>query len=322
MKTLFTTFIIAAFLLGSCNNSQAAGRQVIEVSQETKLPLEMIGGHLFSQWTINDTIVASVFLETGFPRIVINESFAEKHLQNLVTMVENTENTSVASWGRPGERTRVSYFINDSLIVNGEKIEINAFVTDFPAIRERDMLFPLYDLGGKIKLNIEDGYMQIIREGEFSTSDFIVFDANFDSGTRGLYITTTLQVYDALGEKEELSGNFLFDIGAANAFFLNRNIPETSTFVAQSERMHLTEGFTPNPAAELAVIMPRRIIIDKIEIFNTFVPAMNMYSPSGRANHFVGVIGNRFLANFIVIFDFINSKVYLKPNSDSVKIIE
>lgn len=321
MKQIFLNFaVFSLFLFGSCNQTKEAG---VITAQAPKLPLEMIGGHLFSQWTINDTIVASVFLETGFPRIVISESFAEKHLQNLVTMVENTGGTSVASWGRPGERTRVSYFINDSLIINGEKIEINAFVADFPAIREHDMLFPLFDLGGKIKLNIKDGYMQIIREGEFQTSDFIVFDANFDDrnrGVRGLYIATTLQIYDEFGEKEELSGYFLFDTGAANAFFLNRNVSETSTFVAQSERMHLTEGFTPNPAAELAIIQPSRIIIDKIEIFDTFIPAMKMFGDN--ANHFVGVIGNRFLANFIVIFDFINKRVYLKPNSDDVKVIE
>ncbi|AEW21755.1 hypothetical protein BFO_1888 [Tannerella forsythia 92A2] len=37
-------------------------------------------GHLLSEWKLNDSIQAKVMLETGFPKIVISENFALKHL--------------------------------------------------------------------------------------------------------------------------------------------------------------------------------------------------------------------------------------------------
>ena len=312
-----TFFLSLNFLVSAWN---------ISFAQEIKLPLERKNGKLHSQWTINNTIEAEVFLETGFPKIVISENFAKKHLSNLVKMTEAPVNTYIALWDTPNQRYNVSYHINDTLIVNGEKLKIDALVTDFTARKSWenfDIIFPLFDLSSKIELNIKENYMKINHVSEFPSTEIIVYEAKRDNQTKGLYITTTLTIYDTHNETEELSGNFLFDLGTGNTFFLNKNLSEVSAFVAQSDRMQLkdTTRFQPNHKAELSIIIPERIVFDKIEIKETFIAAMKLFT-SNSSNKYVGMIGTSFFTHFIVIFDFDNNKLYLKPNSYNVKIIE
>ena len=294
-----TFFLILIFLVSAWS---------ISIAQEMKLPLERKNGKLHSQWTINNTIEAEVFLETGFPKIVISENFAKKHLNNLVKMTEAPVNAYITLWDTPDQRYKVSYSINDTLLINGKKIKIDALVTDFAARKSwenYDIIFPLFDLGSKIELNIKEKYMRINHESEFLSKEIIVYEAKRDNRTKGLYITTTLKIYDTSNETEELSGDFLFDLGAGNAFFLNKNLPEVSTFVAQSDRMQLkdTTRFQPNKQAELSIIIPDRIIFDKIEIKETFIAAMKMFA-SNSSNQYVGMIGTSFFAHFIATFDF------------------
>ena len=292
-------------------------------AQETKLPLDMKGGHLYSQWTLNDTISTKVFLETGFPKIVISETFAKKHLSNLVRLVEAPENTYIVLWNN--QRYKVSYTINDSLVVNGKKLKIDALVTDVStqtSWESCDMVFPLSDLNGKIEINIKEKYMKVMDKFEHLSTHFSAYDVKTDERIKGLYITTTLQCYDTSGEKEELTGNFLLDLGVGGAFFVNKNLSDVANFVTQSSRMILkdTTQFKPNPKTELSIIIPNRIQLGNIELKGSFIAAMKIFLSKASSNY-VGMIGNPFFANFIVVFDFDDNKFYLKPNTDKAKII-
>ena len=296
------------------------------IAQETKLPLEMKGSHLFSQWKLDDTIDVKVFLETGFPRIVFSEKFAKEYLQGTTNMVEAPEDTFITLWNNDNQKIKVTYFINDSLIINGEKLKIDALVADVKNQKSwasRDMVFPLRDLKGKVELNIDEKYMKILDYTELLSTDFFEYDVMSDSRTRGLYMTTTMQIFDAFGEKEELKGNFLLDLGAAGAFFLNKNLSEVVEFVSLSDRMMLkdTTLFKQNPKTELSIIMPERIQVNNIEITGNFIAAMKIFA-SNASNNYVGIIGNSFFANFVIVFDFENNKFYIKPNSDRVKVIK
>ena len=296
------------------------------IAQETKLPLEIRGSHLFSHWKLNDTIDVRVFLETGFPRIVFSEKFAKEHLRGMVDMVEAPENSFITLWNNDGQKIKVTYLIKDSLILNGEKLKIDALVADVKNQKSwegRDMVFPLCDLNGRIELNIKDKYMKILGRNELPPADCFTYDLMFDNRTRGLYMTTTMQIYDAFGGKEELKGNFLLDLGAGGSFFLNKNRTEVTEFVSRSDRMMLkdTTQFKQNPRTELSIIMPEQMKIDNIEIKESFIAAMKITS-SNTSDNYVGIIGTPFFANFIVIFDFENTKFYLKPHSDKVKIVE
>lgn len=294
-------------------------------AQEVKLPLDIKAGHLSSVWKINDSLDAKVFLETGFPKIIVNESFALKNLQNVVKMDKASETAYIALWGGKN-KFKVSYVIKDSLLINGKKEMFDAFVVDLSPIRawkDFDVIYPLRDLSGAVEINIKDNHIVLDKDVNSLSSDFVEFNAKADNKTKGLYITTSLQVYDSLNVKEELKGDFLFDLGAANAVFVNRNLPEVEAFVSKSDRFILkdTTKFTPNKRTKLAILMPDKIQLANLVLKKNFIVAMKMYKCK-TSSKYVGMIGNKFLENFIVIFDFTNNKIYMKQNSDKVEIRE
>jgi len=309
-------FLLALLLVASCN---------LLIAKEVKLPLEMKSGHLNSVWQLSDSIETKVFLETGFPKIVISESFAKMNLLGKVHTQEASENAYIALWGN-NNKVKVLYHINDSLIINGKKEKIDALVADFSTIKswnDYHVIYPLRDLTGAIEINISNKYMIVDKCLANQTSDFIKFKAKSDEDTKGLYITTTLQLYDTLKTKEKLKGNFLLDLGAGNAMFLNRNLKKVEKFVSKSERMLLkdTTKYKPNAKTKLAIIKPKTIQFGSVALEDNYIVAMKMFK-SAKSNRYVGMLGNKFFSNFIVIFDFKNNVVYMKPNTHKVRIIK
>ncbi len=289
------------------------------IAQEVKLSLEFKSGHLFSEWLLNDTIPTRVMLETGFPKVVINEKFVNKYLKGKVKMEKAPENTQIALWGRKGSN-KVSYFIKDTLVINGKEIMIDALVSDFSSNKSwknRDIVFPLRDLPGITEVNIKDQYMIIDRSLKYS-SDYLEFNVEYDEGTKGLYLETSLNIFDSLQTKEILKGRFLLDLGAPNAIFLNRTNSKVENFVNQSDRMILkdTTRFKPNPRMNLSIIMPNKINIDKISLKGEYIVALNLFGK--QSEKYIGIIGNHFFKNFTIIFDYERNKICLKPTTDNV----
>lgn len=133
------------------------------VAQEVILPLEVKSGYLISSRKHNDSTQTSVMLETGFPKIVINESYALRHLGKLLVRNVAAENTTIHLWGTTNE-IEVSYFLKDTLQFNGRKIFVDALITDFSKVeswRDLDMVFPVKDLPGVTEIDISNKYMII-----------------------------------------------------------------------------------------------------------------------------------------------------------------
>lgn len=133
-------------------------------------------------------------------------------------------------------------------------------------------------------------------------------------------MTSTITVYDSLKIEEKLVGNFLLDLGAPNAIYVNRDLVEVEEFMIRSDRMVVkdTSIFKQISYTKLAIIMPNEFKIDNMFCKGEFIVAMKMLG--GNSKKYSGIIGNRFFSNYIVAFDFINNKVYMKPNTDKNKI--
>jgi len=290
--------------------------------QEIKLPLATKSGHLYSEWQLNDSIKAIVSLESGFPKIVISRSFAQNNLSELKTE-KASKDANIALWGGQN-KIKVSYLIKDTVTVNGKQKFFDALVADFSTVKswkDYDIIYPIQDLSGATEINIKDNYMIVDKDLKNLSFGFIKLKAKTDKITKGLYINTTLQIFDTSHNKEKLKGNFLLDLGAPNAIFIDRNLTEVEKFVINSDRFILkdTTKFKTDPKIELAIIMPEIIQVGDIFLENNFIVAMKMFK-SEISSKLVGMIGNKFFNNFDMIFDFKDNEIYMKPNSDNVKI--
>lgn len=169
-----------------------------------------------------------------------------------------------------------------------------ADVSDMTSWKDLDMFVPLKDLPGITEINIGDRYMLIDIKPEELNEGYEVFKVEYDDNVKGLFLTSTLNVYDSLKTEEKLTGNFLLDLGAPNAVFVNRDLVEVEEFVMRSERMLLkdTTMFKPNPATKLAIIMPYEFRIANISCKEEFIVAMKMLGKNSQK--YSGIIGNRF----------------------------
>jgi len=312
MKTIIYTLIIILNL-----NSLFA--------QSEKIPLEKRKGHLYSEWKLNNTITAKIFLESGFPIIIFNEQFLQKHLNELALKLEiPSEDEFVSTWNN-AKKTKIKYHINDTLIINRLPQIINAVVIDFseiPSWKDYDIVYPIADLKGIIEINIKEKYMRILDTLNY-IKNFNVYKMKIDENTKGLYLNTELSVYDTLGGKEMIKGDFLFDLGAGNAFMLNKNLKKVQVFVEKSDRMILKDTTRINTKGkkELSIIIPDNIVLNNIRIQNSYVVAMK-YNSTKASDKYIGLIGTSFFKEFITIFDYDNKKLYLKSNSKNIKIIK
>ena len=151
--------------------------QNLAIAEEKRFPLIVKSGHLLSEWKLNDSIQAKVMLETGFPKIVISENFALKHLKNLVKFETAAKNTSIRLWGT-ANKIKVSYLIRDTFYLFGRNIAIDTLVVDVANIdawKDHDMIFPLKDLPGITEININGKYMIIDRKQEEFDGQIVFF---------------------------------------------------------------------------------------------------------------------------------------------------
>lgn len=290
------------------------------------IPVEKKGGHLISTWTLNEDIKARVFLETGFPIIVFDESFIKKNLKELGIKLQVPDSPQrVGMWGE-NETYKVSYIIKDSILINGRRIAIDAVVIDAKEVKSwknRDIIFPLRDLNCRVELNINKGYIRLMDDLEKIPEGYVSYAANSDPATKALYMNTIMKVFDADGKSEELQGNFQLDLGAANAVYVNKNLKESSDFMARCSRMIMkdTSRIQGPKEMDLSIIMVDKIHINNIELNGEYVVAMR-YAKTKNSDKYSGNIGNRFFLHFNVIFDFDKEIIFLEPTSNKVKILD
>ena len=250
-------------------------------AQSEKIPLEKRKGHLYSEWRLNN-IKAKVFLESGFPIIVFNEKFINQYSKDLsIKLTIPQEDEFVRTWNN-SNKTKVKYHINDTININGKKQIVDAVVIDFSKINaweNYDIVYPISDLSGIIEINIKEKYLKVL-ETFNDKKEFNVYEMKYDKNTKGLYINTELIIYDTLNSEEILKGNFLFDLGAGNAFMLNKNSKKIQAFVKKSDRMILKDTTRINTKGknELSIIIPDKIKLSNIIVKNSYIAAMKYNS--------------------------------------------
>ena len=296
----------------------------LALAAQIKFPLEVKSGHLISTWQVAGSSNTRVFLELGFPTLVIDKHFADQHLAGQVTFKEPNQQNSIVLWAEQKQHQIIS-LINDSIHVNGKKIFLNAVVADLsliPEWKEYDMIFPIKELGQVIKINLQNLSLEVGGDITLDASS-CVWKMQPDSDTKGLFMYGKLEIFDSCGMAEKLSRNFLLDLGAANAFYLNSNHPEVEQFLERSKRMKLDESSykTSSSLKNINVLVPEIVHFQNVEIFENHIVSIKLYN-SGRTENYFGIIGIRFLENFETTIDFSGNILILKPITSVARIIK
>ena len=290
-----------------------------------KFPIEWHRGHLLTHFTINAVTNAKVFLESGFSQLLIDKQFAEKHLKSNPNLKFTTENSSVATWGTT-KHIRTEGIVRGLITINGKEIWINGVLIDIseqPDWKGLDMVFPIKDFNQPVYINYQEHYLTLGIPQNEELKAFHCMLVDYDENTKGLYADGTLSIGNSPQKQEFLKGNFLFDLGASNPVYLNRNHPEVEAFLVRTQDFLLkdTSKIGTHSVSDLAVLLPKKMQLGKLEQTDGNIVVMRIpITPSNQ--RYVGMIGNQFLEHCIIIFDFENRKMYFKSVSDKFKIYE
>lgn len=290
-----------------------------------KIPIELQNGHLLTNLKVNHTIDAKVFIESGFPKLLIDKRFAEKYLKSNSSLKFSNEKSSVSTWGST-KRIQTDGIVQGMLTINGNETLVDGVIIDFsedPSWKGLDMVFPIKDFNKPICINYPEQYLTFELPKSEELNKFYVLSVQYDENTKGLYANCSLTIRNGNQRKESINGNFLFDLGASNPVYLNRNQFQVEDFLTRTQDFILTDKnrIGTNQVHDLAVLLPEKLQLASLELTDDNLVAFRM-SLAENNQKYLGMIGNHFLKHSIVIFDFENQKLYFKSINDALKIIE
>ncbi|PHI20878.1 hypothetical protein CEQ90_05800 [Lewinellaceae bacterium SD302] len=279
-----------------------------------KFPLFINEGRLNTTWQVDSHLKANVFLESGFPEIIFDNDLADALLSSNSKLVRTASEASVNTWGTT-ENLPVVYKISGEMNLYGNLRQINALVVDLSEHEVwagYDIIFPIRSFNVPTAINFADSLIEIGDGVIDNLISYEKYEADFDKEVNGLFAVLSLVVYDSLNVADTISGNFLFDLGASNAVYLNREKREVEFFLKKTKRMHLDSSrFTALPAQRMAIIMPEKFKLGSIDVEDQFIVVMDMGSENS-SQQYIGAIGNSLLKDRRIVFDFNREEVYLK----------
>ncbi|MEM1121977.1 MAG: hypothetical protein AAGJ18_16110 [Bacteroidota bacterium] len=141
---------------------------------------------------------------------------------------------------------------------------------------------------------------------------FFAFEASNDDRIKGMSINSTIYVSDANDTTNPISGNFLIDLGGANALYLNLNQKKVKDFVEKFEHIVLDPAsYASNSSIDMKVLAPQKIKMENLEVANDYIIALKI-EKYGEADLYTGMIGIDFLERYEFIFDYHHQKMYFK----------
>lgn len=298
--------------------SSIANEKTVDSSKEFSYwsaKITMAKGHLYSDWIFNG-VKGNVFLESAFPKVVFDESFIKKNNSSLkFDLKPAPDNMKIAFWGAK-KTHKVSYIFSDSVVINGNKLWIDALVVDLAKVdnQKRDIIFPIDLLNCGAEINIKKKYIKLFDPETYNTNNMTAYDISIDTSRRRRLYLIEGEIY-ACSKKDTatLKGNFLLDLGAGNTISVNKNNDLTSSFLKQAYK---TQSTTPHVVdagnlTNVTVIMPDYLYFDKFLLpIHTFISAMTLQTYGN--DSFNAILGNHFFEHFIIAFDFVNNKFYLR----------
>jgi len=288
-------------------------------NDEDSIPLLMHNGHLTTITNINDSISASIFLESGFPRIVMNLDFAILLSQKLNLKLISEKNESYIALWDGNSRYSIKYHLHDSIRIFGFKQEIDALVVDFnqiPDWKNIDIVYPIYYIKQDIQLHIKDGFMKLLDMNYTFPESDCYYPIKIDTLLNALYCHTELEIDTGISHPLCLPGNYLIDLGAANAIVLNRNNIRVDSFLAGVTNFQLDSArFSSNKKIDgLKVIEARHLQFLNSTYKDIYIIAMR-FNKNYSVNNYEGIIGVSFLRHHNILIDWKRYRILLEKNS-------
>lgn len=336
MKKLFFIVIVAVFVgcSSSPNNQTSVEREPpkdVFIYPEGSYRFHFNGRHVIVQGLINDSVEISLLFDTGAQTPFFDSTFIAKNNDKLELELKETKRKSRTPGGDIRFTSKINSEIN--LVVLGDTFNVKKGFISVADLSKTglnaDALFPAHWVfhDKTVLMDLYNEYLQFLSEDNLDSikSEFSVFPL---IGNQVTYfrIPTNLDISVA-DEKINIKGEILLDLGAPGLLYLQAGTeahydqlnPFAPVDIPENIYMHRLIRYTLNPTDTMIenIFVANQInMLDSLIFENENVTVLTKFRITPEQ---VGILGNEFFRKFIVIFDFKNSKFYLKPNEEYKK---
>ncbi len=313
MKTFVNLSVVALLFLATACSGGNQKRQQEGVKPE--LPAGAVEmkyqRHLYCDVMLRDSIPARMIFDTGCTNLLLDSTFyAEQFAQNgnlRRAMLSGAgggmelANIDVSKWAyRIGEEVMMedmATVLNLRKIVGGEA----------------DGMFGMMFMKGKrVEINYANSYMRFLAAEEKIGEDYTHIPFSWDGQRMVLPLAITMS------DGYVFEGRFLVDTGMPGTLLLNSttaNRLESAKYLADAKSITYDVGGVGGSSQEYQFKIPQ-IAVGGHAIKDVMISWSSNNKGALTSDNYDGLVGNELLARFDVIFDFVGSAVYLRPNNN------
>lgn len=323
-------FLISGSFTGLCNtlypkdtsNTIKLGFVLPEGMIKLRVPFELNNNLIVIKVLLNNAIPLKFILDTGVRTTVLTE-------KTFTDLLNLTYSRKITIPGVGGEKIVDAYVTNNvTLGINGMEGHGHALI-----VLEEDLLQLKNYLGTSVHgiLGYEL-FSRFIVEINYSTK-IVTFHDPSHYKKRKRFVSYELPIIDTkpylkvdftLNDSIVHNGNFMIDTGASHSFLIDKYADSTYYIPQPSIYSHLGRGLGGELFGHISRINKVSLAPFSFEEVIATFPDTASYVTNVSKNyiHRDGTIGGGLLTRFVVVFDYINEKLYLKKGRSYKKPFE
>ena len=307
--------IIACLILltSACSGANQETRQV---GGGVELPTGAVAikyqHHICCQVMLKDSIPARMIFDTGCVNLLLDTAFYTETFGENV----NLRNAMLGGFGGSYDKACVDVNSWSYRIGEASKTEEMATVLNLRKIVGDDVdgMFGMeFMQGRRVELSYEKGYMRFLSAEEKIGEDFIRILCKWIDGKKRIILPLSIM----LDGGYVFEGNFLVDTGMTGTLVLNSKTADklkSEQHLSVARRMIYTVGGVGGSREDYVFGCPQ-ISVGGNEIKDVRITWSGNRQGALADERYDGLIGNKLLDRFDVIFDFVDCAIYLRQNN-------
>lgn len=327
MKYLFT--LLLCVIISGCSDHASKNDtsstkptvKTVTILPKDAYPFQFDGRHIIIQAKMNDSVAISLFLDTGVQEPDFDSSFIAENRDQLGIKTKPFRGFLAS----PSGLLKITQRITGSIKLNAfsENKEFHGTLMIADSIRSSlgaDAIFPAYlFFEDKIVLiDLKNQYLRILSQDTLNDlkRHFVSFPLN---GNQYSFFTVSSKIWiDKLaGHPVNLDGEMEIDIGAPGFLYLFKCQKYVSAVLPPDIKTHKIKTLAFNMKD---TVFSEAIIADQLRLSDTWsfrnakITLVDQFVNLDPAQ--IGLLGNDFLRKFIVIIDYRNKQLYLRPGPE------
>ena len=324
MKYLLTLLLFV--VIAGCSNHTSKNDlsstkptvKTVAILPEDAYPFQFDGRHIIIQAKMNDSVEISLLLDTGAPEPIFDSSFIAENKDRLGLKTKPYRGTIES----PSGLFKITQKIIGSINLNAfsENKEFHGALMIADMIKSNlgaDAIFPAYlFFENKIVLiDLKNQYFRILSQDTLNDlkSHFVSFPLN---GNQYTFFTVSSKIFmDKPAERPvNLDGELEIDIGAPGLLYLFKSHRSVASVFPSNIKTHKIKTLVFNMKDTVyseAIVADQLRLSDTWSFRNAKITLLNQFVNFDPTQ--IGLLGNDFLRKFIVIIDYRNKKLYLRP---------